>query len=771
MRLTSTTGVGYIPVIATETTTLPNEAPTVEIPELKVTRWITEDGSELSPIEEGTLEVRDFEGYEFITTESEEYVTTHIYRKIVEEVPNEAPTVEIPELKVTRWITEDGLELSPIEEGTLEVREFEGYEFITTESDEFVTTHIYRKIVEEVPNEAPTVEIPELKVTRWITEDGSELSPIEEGTLEVREFEGYEFITTESDEFVTTHIYRKIVEEVPNEAPTVEIPELKVTRWITEDGSELSPIEEGTLEVRDFEGYEFITTESDEFVTTHIYRKIVEEVPNEAPTHEVPEATIQELPPLEEHGSVIVHYVDEQGNTIQTSNNLVQDELVNTIYRSQVTLDGISTNIITSSDPSGATYDANTVKPNQIQFDGKTYEFVQVQADSAAPTGTVPVGQTEVTFVYKYVPQVETKHETSQKTGNVVVKYVDKNGNEIQAPNQLITNGVISNIKTTITLVDGVETDRKNEEVGTGLIYDTKLVRNDEIDFNNQVYRFAEVKQGDMETGTVVEGTTVVTYIYDLAPNTIEVKERQVTGTVITRYIDETNGQKLAEDTNIITDGVVAIETSKITKDPKGNVLSISVDREPTGLTYDTTEDKSLKDGEIALLRVQPTQYLNTVTGEVLDVSVPAIPTETFIYTFTVLTEEAIAPHTSNNPDSLDAYRSLFQLANVRASELGFDNSVNSFEIQTSSDWSYYPYYRHEYTYSYTNYVGQMADLSLTSVPYEFTRVDVSETGLVEEGTTIITYYYRPTDATWTPKTISELGPETAIVATLVQDW
>lgn len=42
--------------------------------------------------------------------------------------------------------------------------------------------------------------------------------------------------------------------------------------------------------------------------------------------------------------------------------------------------------------------------------------------------------------------------------------------------------------------------------------------------------------------------------------------------------------------------------------------------------------------------------------------------------------------------------------------------------------------------YSYTKPIS----IATQSVPYESVRVDVSETGNVTEGTTVVTYYYKP---------------------------
>ena len=44
--------------------------------------------------------------------------------------------------------------------------------------------------------------------------------------------------TTETSD-IRTHVYTKVETEVPNDAPTVEVPELKITRFIDIDGNDI----------------------------------------------------------------------------------------------------------------------------------------------------------------------------------------------------------------------------------------------------------------------------------------------------------------------------------------------------------------------------------------------------------------------------------------------------------------------------------------------------------------------------------------------------
>ncbi|EEW92405.1 YSIRK family Gram-positive signal peptide [Granulicatella elegans ATCC 700633] len=113
----------------------------------------------------------------------------------------------------------------------------------------------------------------------------------------------------------------------------------------------------------------------------------------------------------EKAGQVVVKYTDEKGNIIQ----------VNAVS----TKDG----------KPGATYNTadNDMKPNRITtLEGKVYELIP-QSTKGDETGKVKAGETiEVTYVYKEI------------TGNVVVHYVDTEGNTLAADTKDVENGSLS---------------------------------------------------------------------------------------------------------------------------------------------------------------------------------------------------------------------------------------------------------------------------------------------------------------------------------------
>ena len=280
---------------------VPNNPPVVEEETLKVTRFHSDTGEELQSDVAGFEDAPSIIGdYQFTgTTEMNEGndVQTHIYTKIVTEIPNEAPKVEDVEGKVTRYMLEDReTEIAEWKQGLEEADPIIGnYQFTgTTETNESgdVRTHIYKLIETDKPGDAPIVENPTLKVTRYHTDQGEELKPDVEGFENADSIiDDYQFTgTTETNEAgdVQTHIYTKIVTEIPKESPKVELIDAEVTRYMLEDReTEIADWKPGLHDAEQTIGnYQFTgITENDEdgFVRTHIYKLIETKVPEDAP--------------------------------------------------------------------------------------------------------------------------------------------------------------------------------------------------------------------------------------------------------------------------------------------------------------------------------------------------------------------------------------------------------------------------------------------------------------------------------------------------------
>ena len=163
----------------------------------------------------------------------------------------------------------------------------------------------------------------------------------------------------------------------------------------------------------------------------------------------------------EKAGQVVVNYTDEKGNTIQVSAVATKDGKPGTAYN--------------TSD--------NGMKPNRITTpEGKVYELIP-QSTKGDETGKVKAGETtEVTYVYKEI------------TGNVVVHYVDTEGNTLAADTKDVENGSLSEK------------------------YDTTDNKPEKIEKDGTVYYLTakELKEGSKpENGAVVEGTTEISYVYE----------------------------------------------------------------------------------------------------------------------------------------------------------------------------------------------------------------------------------------------------------------
>ena len=190
----------------------------------------------------------------------------------------------------------------------------------------------------------------------------------------------------------------------------------------------------------------------------------------------------------EKAGQVVVHYTDEKGNTIQADAVDTKDGKPNADYN---TAD-------------------NDMKPNRITTpEGKVYELLP-QSTKGEETGKVEAGKTtEVTYVYKEI------------TGNVVVHYVDTEGNTLAEDTKDVENGSLSEK------------------------YDTTDNKPAKLEKDGVVYYLTakELKDGSKpENGAVVEGTTEITYVYEKA------------GNVLVHYVDEA-GNTLQADAVDTKDG------------------------------------------------------------------------------------------------------------------------------------------------------------------------------------------------------------------------
>ena len=191
----------------------------------------------------------------------------------------------------------------------------------------------------------------------------------------------------------------------------------------------------------------------------------------------------------EKAGQVVVHYTDEKGNTIQVDAVDTKDGKPNSDYN---TAD-------------------NGMKPNRITTpEGKVYELIP-QSTKGDETGKVKAGETtEVTYVYKEI------------TGNVVVHYVDTEGNTLADDTKDVENGSLSEK------------------------YDTTDNKPAKLEKDGTVYYLTakELKEDSKpENGAVTEGTTEITYVYEKAGNVLVHYVDEAGNTIQTDAVDTKDGK------------------------------------------------------------------------------------------------------------------------------------------------------------------------------------------------------------------------------------
>ncbi|WP_173293581.1 MucBP domain-containing protein, partial [Streptococcus sp. k-402] len=274
--------------------------------------------------------------------------------------------------------------------------------------------------------------------------------------------------------------------------------------------------------------------------------------PEEGP---VVEGTTEVTYVYEKAGSVVVHYTDPEGNPISGT-----DPEGNNVPE---------TNNDTTDGRPGTDYNTadNGMKPNRIKTaEGKVYELVPAST-IGNETGKVVAGDTvEVTYVYKEV------------TGDVVVHYVDTEGNVI-AEDKEDTKGASLNAKYDTT-------DNKPATITTK---------------DGKKYALVPTATKGTENGKVTEGTTEVTYVY-----------KEVTGDVVVHYVD--------------TEGNVIAEDKEDTKGASLNAKYDTTDNKPATITTKDgkkyalvpTATKGAENGKVTEGTTEVTYVYKEVTGDVV---------------------------------------------------------------------------------------------------------------------------------------------------------
>jgi len=208
------------------------------------------------------------------------------------------------ELKVTRFIDEDGKDLKDPVEGEIKAdkyikndKGFITHEFDKTETIEGITTHKYKKIV--VDKGLPSIKEDETLDTSKISNSNNAETPSKETKVEnksetTKEVKSEKETTVKPetkledksqsvkpDKKADEDKMSNLVDEVNNTDEVknlvAEKDELKVTRFVTKDGKEIKEAEVGEhkdKEIKDKDGnvYELETTETKDGITTNVYK-------------------------------------------------------------------------------------------------------------------------------------------------------------------------------------------------------------------------------------------------------------------------------------------------------------------------------------------------------------------------------------------------------------------------------------------------------------------------------------------------------------------
>nr|WP_074391177.1 MucBP domain-containing protein [Streptococcus suis] len=390
-------------------------------------------------------------------------------------------------------------------------------------------TYVYEKagnvVVNYITEDGTVIKTPVNDETNAKTGSPYDTTDNKPKTITTEDGTTYELVRTDGNEngsveggktTEVTYVYRKV------EAPVAKTGNVVVEYYNT-DGEKIAADVEDTPETAVGTVYETLdykpTTITKDGVK-YYYKEVKATSATEKGTVSEGTTTVQYV--YEPGGSVTVNYVTTDGAVIKSP---VKDE--------------------ENAEP-GKSYTTEDNKPTTITTeDGKTYKLVP-NATTGDENGTITSGEDkQVTYVYEEVK------------GNVIVNYIDTEGNVIKTPvedTKSVSTGTAydttDNKPTTITTEDGTE------------------------------YKLVPVLTKGDETGKVVEGTTQVTYVYQK----VTTPAPKPNGSVVVNYVN-TNGETIATSVNDTTDA--KLDTPYDTTDYKPAIIKHD------GVTYYYKEVKS----------------------------------------------------------------------------------------------------------------------------------------------------------------------------------
>ncbi|HFI0912889.1 TPA: MucBP domain-containing protein, partial [Streptococcus suis] len=329
---------------------------------------------------------------------------------------------------------------------------------------------------------------------------------------------------------------------------------------------------------------------------------------------------------IEEKGNVTVKYETEGGAPLKSDYKDSENVLVSStpttrryylkdgkkVYLDEQPVRGTTTKTDATYDTredKSATGGVNEKPATLTDESGTTYHLIKTK-DETPENGTLPAGDTVVTYVY--APE-QTREVPTEKTGSVIVEYKlegsetpeKPEGEKLQADFKDTTDQLVSTSTVTETYyvdANGKEQVTNTSEPVVTLTNATYEVTKDEapdvLTIGGKTYH--KVRVNGTENGTLPAGETKVTYYY--AEEQVEEGVIEEKGNVTVKY--ETEGGTTLKPAYKDSENVLVSSTPTTRRYYLKDGNKVYLDEQPvrgtttkTDATYDTREDKSATGG------------------------------------------------------------------------------------------------------------------------------------------------------------------------------
>ena len=430
-------------------------------------------------------------------------------------------------------------------------------------------------------------------VTTFVDEAGTPITadknntpvvPEEDGKQPNKDIYGYKLVRTETDNKGNTkHIYE------PAKGESVKVSYVSTTGEVLKDSQTVQPKDTlvGTAYDASTETIKSERIEKDGKVYLLKERKAGSasekgKVSDKEQTITYVYEEVKESEPKRNYGSVVVLYTDQFGRPISGITDTGK-EVGNTV-------------LDTSNAPLNTKYDTTDNKPQTITTkDGKVYTLKKVTKNSDAEQSGVKGRTSVVTYVYEMLNNTEELPEAH--VGIVLVNYQDEDGNLIsgKTPEGKDVPNVVVDTDATLVGEKYDTTDNKPTVI---------------IAENGDVYELVKASDTSVEKGEVVEGATIVDYIY-----------RKVE----TKFVDE-NGKEIksSEKGTKSKEEISGYVFKETKKDEKGNTIHVYTKKSSSTALIPNTENGQTTiwkdvDGNIIKTQENGKKEHSTINGYVYD--------------------------------------------------------------------------------------------------------------------------------------------------------